>query len=60
MNRQSVIAAITAVVLGTSLLLSGGAAPVAAQVCDGCSQSTGSGVGKLPPVELAEISATSA
>ena len=55
-RRQSVNAALTAIVMGTSLLL-GGVAPVAAQVCDGCSQSSGPGTGRLPATEPGQISA---
>ena len=56
MNRQSVSAALTAIVFGTSLLLSGGAAPVAAQGCERCSQSSGPGAGRLPSVDPGQIS----
>jgi len=51
MNRQSVSAAVAAVVFGTTMLLSSGVGVAAAQACTGCSQSTGLGTGRLPAVD---------
>jgi hypothetical protein len=58
MNRQSVSAALTAIVLGTSLLLGGAAVPVAAQGCDGCTQTSGAGTESLPAIDPAQINPT--